>query len=92
MSAVPVSFQLNISRFFQSPFSVALARLAPLPLFRYYCYILGLSYLTVRTDHRRQVAAGVRTNLAGTRTAAHNDYLLWRTYLGIFEHYFEKVE
>lgn len=59
MSAVPFSYQFNISRFFQAPVNVALARLAPLPLFRLYGYIIGLSYLAVRADQRQLVASGV---------------------------------
>jgi lauroyl/myristoyl acyltransferase len=90
MPAVPFCFQFSLSHFFQSSFNVALARMVPLPLFRLYCYILGLSYLTVRPDQRQQVADGVRANLA--RGAAQGDvHLLWKTYLGIFEHYFEKM-
>ncbi len=92
MLAVPFSFQFSISRFFQSPFNIALARMVPLPLFRFYCYIVGLSYLTVRADERQQVAAGVLANLPRlTKASPPSDYLLWKTYLGIFEHYFEKL-
>ncbi len=92
MLAVPLSFQFSISQFFQSPFNVSLARMVPLPLFRLYCYIVGLSYLTVRADQRQQVAAGVRTNLpVAVASSPPSDYLLWKTYLGIFEHYFEKL-
>jgi lauroyl/myristoyl acyltransferase len=91
MLAVPYSFQFSISQFFQSSFSVALARMVPLPLFRLYCYILGLSYLTVRADQRQQMAAGVRSNLQRGAAAHHDVHLLWKTYLGIFEHYLEKM-
>ncbi|MDJ0721638.1 MAG: hypothetical protein QNJ04_08400 [Desulfobacterales bacterium] len=92
MLAVPFSFQFSISQFFQSPFNVALARMVPLPVFRFYCYVVGLSYLTVRADHRQQVADGVLANLPGlTKASPPSDYLLWKTYLGIFEHYFEKL-
>ncbi len=92
MLAVPFSFQFSISKFFQSPFNVALARMVPLPLFRFYCYLVGLSYLAVRGDQRQQVASGVLANLPRLRKASPpSDYLLWKTYLGIFEHYFEKL-
>ncbi|MDJ0886208.1 MAG: hypothetical protein QNI89_02855 [Desulfobacterales bacterium] len=92
MLAVPFSFRFSISQFFQSPFNVALARMVPLPLFRLYCYVVGLSYLAVRADHRQQVAAGVLANLSDlTKASPPSDDLLWKTYLGIFEHYFEKL-
>jgi lauroyl/myristoyl acyltransferase len=91
MTAAPYNFQFSISQFFQSPFNVALARMVPLPLFRLYCYILGLFYLAVRADQRQQVAAGVLATLAGGSAALQSGFLLWKTYLGIFEHYYEKL-
>ncbi len=42
MLAVPFSFQFSIRQFFQSPLNVALARLVPLPVFRFYCHVVGL--------------------------------------------------
>ncbi len=92
MQAVSTWSQFSISQFFQSSFNVALARMVPLPVFRLCCYVVGLSYLAVRPDHRQQVAAGVLSNLSYlTKASPPSDDLLWKTYLGIFEHYFEKL-
>ncbi|MDJ0666939.1 MAG: hypothetical protein QNJ61_06665 [Desulfobacterales bacterium] len=91
MLAVPYNFQFSISQFFQSSINVALARLVPITLFRYYFYILGIFYLAIRSDLRQRVAAGVCANLPRKEPWPWNFYLLWKTYLGIFEHYFEKM-
>ncbi len=46
----------------------------------------------MRADHRQQVAAGVLTNRPDlTKASPPRDDLLWKTYLGIFEHYYEKL-
>lgn len=91
MLAVTYNFQFNISQFFQSSFNVMLARLAPLSLFRFYFYVLGILYLAVRSDLRQRVADGVHATLPPKRPWPWNEYLLWKTYLGIFEHYVEKM-
>lgn len=88
---MPLNHQFNISRFFQSPSNVALARWAPVPFFRFYLYLLGICYLMACGEHRQQVADAVRSCPTLDKPWPENNFLVWKTYLGIFEHYVEKM-
>ena len=91
MLAVPYLFQSGLSHFFQSPFNAYLAGLMPLPLFRTYCYLLGISYFVIRKDHRQQVATSVLSHMGNKAHRLEDLGLLWKTYRGILEHYIEKM-
>jgi lauroyl/myristoyl acyltransferase len=88
---MPNNFEFNISQFFQSSFNVALARAAPVSLFRFYFYILGIFYLMACGEHRQKVAYAVRSYPALDKTWPEKEFLVWKTYRGIFEHYVEKM-
>jgi lauroyl/myristoyl acyltransferase len=91
MLAVPYKPQVNLSQFFQSSFNVALARSAPMSLFRFYFYILGIFYMMACGEHRQQIAHAVRSYPATDTPWPKREFLVWKTYRGIFEHYVEKM-
>ena len=88
---MPNNSQFNISQFFQSPFNVTLARWAPVPFFRFYFYILGICYLMAYGEHRQRVANAVRSCSTLNKPWLANEFLVWKTYRGVFEHYVEKM-
>ena len=42
-------------------------------------------------EHRQQVADAVRSCPTLNKPWPENNFLVWKTYLGIFEHYVEKM-
>ncbi len=88
---MPQNKPLNISQFFQSPFNAVLARWAPLSFFRFYFYILGIYYLMACGEQRQRLGNAVRSCPNLGRHRLKNEFLVWKTYRGIFDHYVEKM-
>ena len=81
----------DISRFLQKAPNVYLAKLLPLSMYRRYLALLGLVYLGLNTQERENISRSLKFVLGeGTGWVAFHS-VLWKTYFGIVEHYYEKM-
>ncbi|PXF57719.1 MAG: hypothetical protein C4B58_09010 [Deltaproteobacteria bacterium] len=87
MLGIPTVAGLGLSQFFQLPFNVKLAQLLPFTCLRIYLYLLGFSYFSLKRTDRKKIARCLdhvlRFNLKKSPS--------YKTFLGIFDHYFEKL-
>jgi len=87
MRGIPGVAGLGLSQFFQLSFNVKLARLLPFSCLRIYLYLLGFLYFSFKRTDRKKIALCLdhvlRFNLKKSSS--------YKTFLGIFDHYFEKL-
>ena len=87
MRGIPNVAGLGLSQFFQLSFNVKLAQLLPFACLRIYLYLLGFSYFSLKRTDRKKIAHCLnhvlRFNL--------KKFPSYKTFLGIFDHYFEKL-
>ncbi|MCD6198427.1 MAG: lysophospholipid acyltransferase family protein [Deltaproteobacteria bacterium] len=91
MYRIPSVTGLGLSQFFQLSFNVKLARLLPFICLRIYLYLLGFIYFSLkRTDRKRIILClnyVLKLNLKKHTSCLDSI----KTFLGIFDHYFEKL-
>ncbi|WP_456434453.1 lysophospholipid acyltransferase family protein [Thermosulfuriphilus sp.] len=83
--------KLNISVFFQHPINVFLIRHLPLGLYRFYLRLLGFIFLGLKEKTRRNVIMGLGYLTRSRPLPQLLPVYVLKTYLGIFEHYLEKL-
>ncbi len=86
-----LSLRLDMSRFFQSSLNVSLAGFIPRKVYRRYFLLLGLVYLALRRDIRRKIAYGTRSVYGDESSIFKRLRLELDIYLGLVDHYFEKM-
>lgn len=91
MVIIPARDRPDLSRFLQSQVNVRLAQSLPLELFRFYIYSLGLSYYALKRKERLKISDSVCRTFRCRYSQAGLYRLILKTYLGICEHYFEKL-
>ncbi len=91
MQSNPLTKRLDLSRFLQKRPNILLAKLLPLSIYRQYLSLLGLFYYGMNGRERKNVSQSLRYVLGHNVNRIAFQSILWKTYLGIFEHYFEKM-
>ena len=91
MQSNPLTKRLDLSRFLQKRPNVLLAKLLPLAIYRQYLSLLGLFYYGMNGRERKHVSQSLRYVLGHNVNRIAFQSILWKTYFGIFEHYFEKM-
>ncbi|MBW1671503.1 MAG: lysophospholipid acyltransferase family protein [Deltaproteobacteria bacterium] len=82
---------LGLSQFFQLSFNVKLTRLSPFICLRVYLYLLGFLYFSLKRADRKKIVFCLKYVLK-LSLKKHTSYLdSIKTFLGIFDHYFEKL-
>ena len=91
MYRIPSVTGLGLSQFFQLSFNVKLARLLPFICLRIYLYLLGFIYFSLKRTDRKRIILCLNYVLK-LNLKKHVSYLdSIKTFLGIFDHYFEKL-
>jgi KDO2-lipid IV(A) lauroyltransferase len=85
------SLRLDMSRFFQSSLNVLLAEILPRKVYRRYFVLLGLVYLAIRKDIRSKISCGTRSVYGNGIGILRRLKLERDIYLGLVDHYFEKM-
>ncbi len=82
---------LELSRFFQLSFNVRLVRILPPFWLKFYIYLLGFFYFSLKKEDALKIMAAfnhfMRENLPDHLCSRN----LLRIFLGIFDHYYEKL-
>ena len=81
----------DISRFLQKQPNVFLAKILPFSLYRRYLSMIGFYYYGTNRDERKNVSKSLQYVLGEKIGRLRFHSILFRTYFGIFEHYFEKM-
>jgi Kdo2-lipid IVA lauroyltransferase/acyltransferase len=81
----------DLSRFFQRQPNIFLARVLPLSIYRKYLSIVGFYYYGINGDERRNISQSLTHALGKKLGVFRFFYLKVKTYLGIFDHYCEKM-
>ncbi len=87
MCRIPNIAGLGLSQFFQLSFNVKLARLLPFTCLRIYLYLLGFFYFSLKRTDRKKIALCLKYILKLNLKKPPS----YKTFLGIFDHYFEKL-
>jgi lauroyl/myristoyl acyltransferase len=87
MRGIPNVAGLGLSQFFQLSFNVKLARLLPFTCLRIYLYLLGFFYFSLKRTDRKKIALCLKYILKLNLKKSPS----YKTFLGIFDHYFEKL-
>lgn len=91
MASHSAATRIDLSRFFQRQPNIFLARYLPLSIYRKYLSLMGFCYYGVNGDERRSISQSL-THALGDRLGMFKFfYLKVKTYLGIFDHYCEKM-
>jgi Kdo2-lipid IVA lauroyltransferase/acyltransferase len=91
MASYSPATRADLSRFFQRQPNIFLARHLPLSIYRKYLSILGFYYYGVNGDERRSISQSLTHALGKQLGVFRFFYLKAKTYLGIFDHYCEKM-
>lgn len=81
----------DLSRFLQKKPNIFLAKILPFALFRRYLSTVGFYYYITNSDERRNVSKSLTYVLGEKIGKIKFQSILFKTYIGIFEHYFEKM-
>ena len=85
------STKADLSRFLQKPSNIFLAKLLPFSVYRQYLSMIGVYYYGVKSEERRKLSKSLRYVLGEKLGRTRFQYILLKTYFGIFEHYYEKM-
>ena len=91
MESYAPATRIDLSRFYQRQPNIFLARYLPLSIYRKYFSILGFFYYGVNGDERRSISQSLTQALGKQLGWFRFFYLKVKTYLGIFDHYCEKM-
>lgn len=83
--------KLGLSQFFQLSFNVRLARFLPLFCLRMYLYAIGLFYFSLKQTERVRITHCLKYVLKPNHNALEFYMSSFKTFLGIFDHYYEKL-
>ncbi len=81
----------DLSRFLQQQPNIRLARLLPVSVFRRYLSMIGFCYYGIKHEERRNLSKSLRYVLGSRYGNKRLQCILLKTYIGIFEHYSEKM-
>lgn len=81
----------DLSRFLQKQPNIFLAKILPLSIYRQYLSLIGFYYYGINSHERRNVSRSLKYVLGQKIGKIKFQAILFRTYFGIFEHYFEKM-
>ncbi len=87
MFRIPNVAGLGLSQFFQLSFNVKLARLSPFICLRIYLYLVGFLYFSLKRTDRKKISLCLNHVLRFNLKKSPS----YKTFLGIFDHYFEKL-
>jgi lauroyl/myristoyl acyltransferase len=73
----------DISRFFQTAPIVTLVKVFPIQVSRICLYVLGFLYFIFKFKDRKKITSHIKKTI--------NNFSYYKTFLGIFDHYFEKL-
>jgi len=91
MPSEPYSTKKDLSRFLQKQPSIFFAKILPFVLYRQYLSLIGCYYFGINKEERRSVSRSLKYVLGDKIGRFAFSSILVKTYLGIFEHYFEKM-
>lgn len=86
-----VSVELDLSRFLQSQPNILLAKHLPFSLYRRYLSLLGFYYFGINRQGRRTLSKSLKYVLGERSGILSFQRTLFKTYIGIFDHYYEKM-
>jgi KDO2-lipid IV(A) lauroyltransferase len=81
----------DLSRFLQSQTNIFLAKVLPFSIYRRYLSVAGFYYFGTNGDARKSLSKSLKYVFGETIGRTRFIYILLKTYLGIFEHYYEKM-
>jgi Kdo2-lipid IVA lauroyltransferase/acyltransferase len=81
----------DLSRYFQRQPNIFLAKYLPLSIYRKYLSLAGFYYYWINGDERRNISRSLNHALGNESGVFRSFYLRAKTYLGIFDHYCEKM-
>ncbi|MGA8021252.1 MAG: hypothetical protein WBV95_16670 [Desulfobacterales bacterium] len=81
----------DLSRFLQAEPNIFLARFLPFSIYRQYLSLLGFYYFSIRRQERKKLSKSLRFVLGRRLSRMKFRHILYQTYFGIFEHYYEKM-
>jgi len=85
------STKTDLSRFLQKPPSILLAKFLPFSIYRQYLSIRGFYYYGINNDERKNLSNSLRYILGEKIGKIRFQFVLFKTYFGLFEHYYEKM-
>ncbi len=91
MNANSFAIKTDLSRFLQKQPNIFLAKYLPFSVYRRYLSIIGFFYYGVNGEARRELLKSLRFVLGERLGGTRFRYVLLKTYLGIFDHYYEKM-
>jgi lauroyl/myristoyl acyltransferase len=91
MPSTSIPAKKDLSRFLQKQPSIFLAKILPFSLYRQYLSMIGFYYYGINGDQRRNVIKSLKYVLGENNGKIQFQSILFRTYFGILEHYFEKM-
>ena len=91
MQPGPIPSKKDLSRFLQRRPNILLAKILPLSIYRQYLSMIGFFYYGINSNERRIVSRSLKYVLGEKIGKFKFQSILFRTYFGIFEHYFEKM-
>ena len=91
MNPRSLSTKADLSCFLQSQTNIFLAKFLPFSIYRCYLSLAGFYFYGVNGEARRNLSKSLAYVLGGTIGRVRFVYVLLKTYLGIFEHYYEKM-
>ncbi len=87
MCRIPNVASLGLSQFFQLSFNVKLAQMLPFICLRIHLYLLGFLYFSLKRTDKKKMALCLNHVLRFNLKKSPS----YKTFLGIFDHYFEKL-
>lgn len=91
MHANSPSTKTDLSRFLQKQPSIFLAKFLPFSIYHQYLSMLGFYYYGVNGEERRNLSKSLKYVLGEQLGKTRFQYVLLKTYFGIFDHYYEKM-
>ncbi len=86
-----LSTKTDLSQFLQNQTNIFLAKILPFSIYRRYLSLAGFYFYGTNGEARRNLSKSLAYVLGGTIGRVRFVYVLLKTYLGIFEHYYEKM-
>lgn len=91
MNRDDVPAKSDLSRFLQNQPNILLAKYLPFSLYRRYMSLLGFYYFGINRQRRKRLTKSLKYVLGERLGIVSFQFILFKTYIGIFDHYFEKM-
>jgi len=91
MHPISPSTKTDLSRFLQKQPNIFLAKFLPFSIYRRYLSMIGFYYYGVNGEKRRELSKSLKYVLGEQLGKTRFQYVLLKTYFGIFNHYYEKM-